>query len=92
MLRTISTAIFCNVLCYNDYKNVYIVQVPGACVFYLRSSEYNTCGVPDTYLFLGVWGFRFGAENHGPVNLNRKNNVRSHWQINARSSPLTLSA
>ena len=27
--------------------------------------------VPDTFLFLGVWGFRFGADDPGPVSLDR---------------------
>ena len=42
--------------------------------------------VPDTFLFWGVWGFRFGADDSEPVNLDRQNIARSHCQINADSS------
>ena len=27
--------------------------------------------IPDTFLFFGVWGFRFGADNPEPVYLDR---------------------
>ena len=37
----------------------------------LSSADVSICLVPDTFLFLGVWGFIFGADEPGPVNLDR---------------------